>query len=73
MVTIAGELFEVLTKHPNKSSLQLLNNDEKCSKNDLQNLKAKLEGHFMIDTMKSISKTGKTKPDGIFNFFPVLT
>ena len=69
MVSLAAKLFQVLTKHPYEPLLRVINQDEKCSKTDLEEERTKDETTYMIDTTRCISKGGKLKPNGVFDIF----
>ena len=69
MASIASKLLEVLSKYPCEPCLRLINKNTKCDKRDLEELRKMYDKNYMIDTTKCISKSGKMKPNSVFEIF----
>ena len=64
-----AELFQVLTKHPYEPILQLIPQEAKCIKKELDAERALESKNYMIDTTQCVTKGGKLKANGLFDIF----
>ena len=69
MPSIAAELFQVLTKHPYESVLQLIPQEAKWTKKELYAERVLEAKNYMIDTTQCITKGGKLKANRLFDIF----
>ena len=69
MASIVSELLEVLSKYPYEPCLRLINKNTKCDKYDVDELRKTYAKNYMIDATICVSKSGKIKPNGIFEIF----
>ena len=73
MASILAELFQVLTKHPYEPILQLIPQEAKCTKKELDAERALESKNYMIDTTRYITKEGKLRANRLFDIFTRYT